>query len=113
MGIGPLDLESRLQVYGYKRVEMLATWDAAGSKFEEAYQTAVYGNDEPALVRMGKTWDGFIFKKWYGVKRYRRAVVIVDDRMDEQEVEFYRWDRRSYQRPILFVAAVVRIVEGM
>lgn len=96
----------------YRRKELLATWGTVRMMMEEAWQGATWGNDGPVLIRMGKLVEGLMprTRGWRAKDGfYCGAVVLRGGAVDE--AEFYRWDRGSYDRPILFVAAVVKVVE--
>jgi hypothetical protein len=40
------------------------------------------------------------------------AKILLDERFDSWSAHIYQWDRESYELPILFVGATVKLVDG-
>jgi hypothetical protein len=118
--MGYLDGVSTVRtVVRWTRHEVQATSETVLSMLTEAYMSCVFGNDEPPLMRMGEGFYETLASRFcdrddrsiYSGK-FLEAVVLVDKRFDSWGCEVYMWDRESFEKPILFVGATCRLVDG-
>jgi len=77
----------------------------------DAWMSCTFGNTEPPLIKMGKGFSETISKGAIPII-FNSAVVVVDERMDNWLAQIFMWDKASYEQPILFVGATVKIVDG-
>ena len=106
----------------WTRREVACTSETILPMLEEAFQSCVFGNDEPPLIRMGKgfqeTFQARIVAtggRWgYGLDHFRslKSNLIVDERLNSWAAQIFVWDRESYELPILFVGATVELRDG-
>lgn len=107
-------------VGNWTRHEVRCTSETIASMTEEAYQSCTFGHDEPPLIRMGKGFHETMLKRFSlrnkewtrDLRIFNGALVLLDERFDSWTAHLYTWDRESYELPILFVGATVKLVDG-
>jgi hypothetical protein len=88
---------------------------------EDAYMSCTFGYDEPRLVTMGKRFLETLLKRLPGrsvehivrVGTYNAAYILKDHSADEDVAHFFMIDRESYDMPIFFVGATVKLVDAL
>jgi len=92
------------------------------SSLEEAYMSVTFGYSEPPLIRMGKGFHDTLVSRMNLRSQesleirhiFNGARVICEDHgFDTWSAHIYMYDRSSFELPILFVAAVVELVDGV
>ncbi len=119
MDIIPSDTVFR--VSRWTRHEVATTESTIVSLLEEAYQSCTFGYDEPQVARMGQRFFEALLKRLplrsqetvTRLMLYNAARIIVDSRMDSDVAHFYVWDRETYELPILFAGATVKLVDAL
>jgi hypothetical protein len=122
---GIIPQETVFRVGRWTRHDVAATPETILSVLTQAHMSCTFGYDEPPLVRMGKGFHDTLISRINlanranGIAReelkldlFMGARVLLDDRFDSWMCHIFMWDRETYELPILFVVANVKLVDG-